>query len=180
MTDRTNHSLFLACVHLVRSGLVWSGKKFCLWVWSEGRNQQPSFCVWGHFAWCNKQPNIQPGDPRRSLPLSFAMDKKWRDYLPEFDISVCTIFFWGSRFQFWKTWSQKKCFGVSFEKLSLRKKILVSATLVSRKCQIWFWNIWSKKWSRLTGKRQNKSKEKGIIVCCWQWLIHELENFNHW
>ena len=92
MTDRTNHSLFLACVHLVRSGLVWSGKKFCLWVWSEGRNQQPSFCVWGHFAWCNKQPNTQPGDPRRSLLCYGYKMKGLSTRVWFFGFEICTIF----------------------------------------------------------------------------------------
>ena len=79
-TDRTNYSLFLACedIGLVWSSLVWK-KKFCLWVWSEGRNRQQFSCVWGHFAWCNKQPNTQLGDPRTSLPLSFAINKKSRN-----------------------------------------------------------------------------------------------------
>ena len=82
-----------------------------------------------------------------------------------FGFEICTYFFEGLGFSFRKLGLRKNV-SVSVSKNLDSEKNLVSATLVSRKCQFWFQNFWSKNEAEWQEKDKNKSKEKGVIVCC--------------
>ena len=67
-------------------------------------------------------------------------------------------FFWGCSFWVSENWSQKNVSISVWENLVSIKKVSVSKYLISKTNE--------SKWQE---RDKNKSKDKGMIICCWLW-----------